>query len=170
MTAPTHLEPEQWVAIQTCYRTLCCWLTCSKGWPQDRDTKPWMAIVIQNLFKRTINFDGWGNNRDQLWATGLCIMIHNNHHHQLLWSAAESRVLFSQAMDDVQNRYDSPEAIHPGWLLNEPQSKGIWPQLSKSTHTDRFGKRPKLVRTFGLVWTKLGYSYIESQSTKSTYP
>lgn len=35
---------------QTSYGTLCFWLTCAKARSQERDTEPWVAIVIQNLF------------------------------------------------------------------------------------------------------------------------
>lgn len=69
----------------------------------------WMVIVVQNLLNAII-FNGLESKRDHRWAIvtdGLCIMTPNNHRHHVLWSAAESRV-FSQDMDKVQNKYDSP--------------------------------------------------------------
>lgn len=62
------------------------WLTCTGGWSQERNIKPWIAIVIQTLFNLIFSNETQRHEWTSV-ADGLRIMTRNNHCHRVLWSA-----------------------------------------------------------------------------------
>lgn len=61
----------------TCHCTSCIGLTRTRGWPQERDSKPLIAIVIRTLFNLIFSNETWRHR----WATdtdGVRIMTRSN--------------------------------------------------------------------------------------------